>query len=318
MNICRNLLLALGLAALPLAAAKPSPLARSGNRIVGYVPSWRGDHSMIQYDKLTHINYAFLEVAADGSLAPLDPAPLKAVVDKAHAQGVKVLISVGGGLNSKVLGPVIVDPVTRKALIPKLLAFMDAHRLDGLDIDWEYPKNASDTAPYEDLMTSLAKALHPRGKLLTTATIGEPWAGDAISAKTLKALDFMNIMAYDVNGDQHSSFAAAHAQMTYWLNRGLPKSKAVLGVPFYGYPISGGRDVSYSFKELVAADPASAQKDTSSHQGGVAYNGIPTMRQKAQLARQIGSGVMIWELTFDAPGAHSLLQTIHETLLETR
>jgi len=306
--------LAMAAAPLPSNSAKAPDL--KGYKVIGYVPSWRGDLKSIQYDKLTHINYAFLEVGADASLNPLDLAQLRSVVDQAHAHGVKVLISVGGGSNSAVLGPVIVNATTRKTLIGNLEAFVAANQLDGADIDWEYPQKASDSQPYTELMTTLAKDLHAKGKLLTTATVGAAWAGDAISAEVLQALDFMNIMAYDVPGEQHSSYATAVTQLNYWLGRGLPKAKAVLGVPFYGYPSKGGRDTSASYRELVAANPAAAQSDTSDYQGGVSYNGIPTMRQKAQLAMQSGAGLMIWELTFDAPSSASLLSAIHETLTE--
>jgi chitodextrinase len=42
----------------------------------------------------------------------------------------------------------------------------------------------------------------------------------------------------------------------------------------------------------------------------ITYNGIPTIRNKTKLALQQGSGVMIWELSQDAPGANSLLAAI--------
>ena len=34
---------------------------------------------------------------------------------------------------------------------------------------------------------------------------------------------------------QHSSMEFTKSNVEYWLKRGLPASKTVLGVPFYGY-----------------------------------------------------------------------------------
>ena len=66
-------------------------------KVVGYFPSWQGSTDAVQYDKLTHINYAFLLPNADGTLKPLEGSQtLKALVQKAHAQNVKVGIAIGG------------------------------------------------------------------------------------------------------------------------------------------------------------------------------------------------------------------------------
>src|SRR5690606_15775345 len=90
----------------------------------------------------------------------------------------------------------------------------------------------------------------------------------------------------------------------YWLGRGLPASKAVLGVPFYARPSWN------SYRNLVAsgADPNS---DTYN---GDYYNGLTTIRQKTQLAADRASGIMIWELSQDTNDniAISLLNAIHD------
>src|SRR5690606_28190788 len=67
-------------------------------RIIAYTTAWSDlDPDSIRYDLLTHINYAFLIPASDGSLEPLDdPARLQTLVTNAHEAGVQVFISVGG------------------------------------------------------------------------------------------------------------------------------------------------------------------------------------------------------------------------------
>ncbi|HXA01742.1 MAG TPA: hypothetical protein VNW99_07130, partial [Cytophagaceae bacterium] len=62
-------------------------------KVIGYLPTWAGNLSDVQYTKLTHINYAFLIPNSDGSYqAPSDPTRLTNLVTQAHANGVKVII----------------------------------------------------------------------------------------------------------------------------------------------------------------------------------------------------------------------------------
>ena len=58
-------------------------------RVVGYAIAGI-DVGAIQFDKLTHINYAFLTPKTDGTFAPIgNPAELREIVEKAHKEGVK-------------------------------------------------------------------------------------------------------------------------------------------------------------------------------------------------------------------------------------
>src|SRR5581483_12158151 len=69
-------------------------------KVVGYMPSWSGSVSAIQYSKLTHINYAFLLPNANGSLQAIDnSSKLQSLVAYGHSNNVKVCISVGGWNN---------------------------------------------------------------------------------------------------------------------------------------------------------------------------------------------------------------------------
>jgi chitinase len=276
-------------------------------RVIGYLPSWTGDVNAVQYSKLTHINYAFLLPNADGSIQAIDnPAKLQSLVAKAHASNVKVLISVGGWLNGN---PAPFESIGGNAgytstFATNLVNFANQYGLDGIDIDWEHP-NANTANAYASLMQQLATELHSRGKLLTTAVAGGTWAGPGILPSVYGNLDFMNIMAYDDTPPNHSTYALASQSITYWQGRGLPKSKTVLGVPFYAQP-SGT-----TFADLLAqgADP---NADLFNNQG---YNGIPTIKSKTNLAFDQASGIMIWQLAGDAVGANSLLTAINQVVL---
>jgi hypothetical protein len=275
-------------------------------RVVGYMPSWAGDVNAIQYNKLTHINYAFALPTSTGGLQAVEnPGKLQSLVSLAHARGVKVLIAVGGWNNGDDSGfeSLAANSTYRNNFVNALINFVNQYGLDGVDIDWEYPDDGASANNYSTLMTQLATEMHNRGKLLTAAVVGIN--GSSILNSVFNVVDFLNLMAYDYNNFDHSTYSYAQQSLSYWKGRGLPASKAVIGVPFYGRPSWE------TFAQLVArgADPYA---DVFS---GVGYNGITTIKNKTNLAFDQGSGVMIWELSGDATGANSLLSAIHEVVL---
>ena len=164
---------------------------------------------------------------------------LRQIVSVGHAQGVKVLIAVGGwelgdggGVDTRFV-QLASNASTRTAFVNNMISFVNEYNLDGVDMEWEYPDNGSEPQNYELLMRELAQALHSRGKLLTAAVVAQGWAGNGILSGVFNDVDFLNLMAYDGgDGASHSPYSYAESSLNYWLGRGLPKSKAVLGVPF--------------------------------------------------------------------------------------
>ncbi|QIX60226.1 carbohydrate-binding protein [Hymenobacter sp. BT18] len=278
-------------------------------KVIGYLPSWTGDVNTVQYDKLTHINYAFLLPNADGSLRPIEnPSKLQSLVATAHARGVKVLISVGGWMNDG--NPTEFVSIGNNATYTRnfttnLINFANQYGLDGIDIDWEHPTSASANG-YAAVMQDLATQLHSRGKLLTTAVAGGTWAGPYILNSVLNNVDFLNIMAYDDAAPAHSTYALASQSISYWRGRGLAANKTVLGVPFYGQ--AGGE--TYASLLSRGADP---NADLFQNIG---YNGIPTIKSKTNLAFDQGGGIMIWQLGGDATGTYSLLTAINQVVVQ--
>jgi hypothetical protein len=275
-------------------------------KVVGYMPSWAGSVSAVQYSKLTHINYAFLLPNADGSLQAIDNASkLQSLVSTAHANGVKVQISVGGWNNGddSHFETLAGNATTRTNFVNALVSFVSQYGLDGVDIDWEYPDGGSSANNYLALMQQLATQMHNRGKLLTAAVVA--YGGSSILNGVFDVVDFLNIMAYDENDYQHSTYALAVQAVNYWRGRGLAAGKTVLGVPFYGHP------TWESYAALIArgADPYSDTFD------GVGYNGITTIKSKTNLAFDQGGGIMMWELSQDATGTYSLLSAIHDVVV---
>jgi GH18 family chitinase len=199
------------------------------------------------------------------------------------------------------------NPAARAAFVKNLVDLCD-EGVDGIDMDWEYP-NANSAANFALMMKELGTALKAKGKFLSAAVIAQgDWAGQHIRASVFESVDFLNIMSYDATHvEHHASYDLAVSSLDYWTRRGLPKHKAVLGLPFYGRSARGGSQY-VSYKDLVSQNPGAAQTDVSN---GLYYNGIPTIQKKTDLAYQKAGGVMIWELSQDASGANSLLSAIH-------
>ncbi len=292
--------------------------AREPFRIVGYATAWSGRTREIPFDRLTHIHYAFLlpHPRGDGSLLPIqNPDKLKALVAAAHEHGKKVLISVGGWNNGNDLGfeQLSASPETVAAFARNLTAFCDEYGLDGVDIDWEYPDPGESARNYAAMMRVLSEEMHRRGRLLTTAVVALGPIAEGIPEEVFAYVDYVGIMAYDGgDGPQHSPYSYAEAALDYWLGRGLPPEKAVLGIPFYGRP----RWLEY--RALVLLDPQAPQKDVVTVDGvDVYYNGIPTVQAKTRLALARAGGVMVWELSHDTPDDQtSLLNAIYRTVQE--
>jgi chitinase len=287
----------------PTPTAVPEPF-----RVVGYVTD-ATVVSTIQFDKLTHINYAFLIPNADGTFARMANLwKLDEIAATGDAHGVDVLISVGGWGWDAQFESMAADPAARALFVSGLVEFVAAHNLDGADIDWEYPDPGTSSENFLALMQELREAL-PADKLLTAAVVALGDTGGGVPVEAFALMDFVNLMAYDGSGPNHSSYEYAEAAIAYWQGRGLPAEKTVLGVPFYSRPDH------VAYRKLVEADPAAAELDEFEYFGGtVNYNGQPTMRRKTELALERAAGIMIWALDHDTQDDTSLLKTIYDTV----
>jgi GH18 family chitinase len=293
----------------PVATPLPTetPVPEKTFRIIGYAASWEGPINPAQLPYVTHLNYAFLLPNADGSVQEIaSPWILEDLVEKAHHQNVKVLISVGGWGPDKEFKQLAASSETRQRFVQAVVEFVRKYDLDGADVDWEYPEANTPSADHFTRLMQELRAQLPPGKLLTSA-VAVGGNADGVQAEVFEVVDFLNVMAYDGPGQNHSSYEFAVQALNYWQERGLPQNKTVLGVPFYSRPGEA------SYRALVAADPAAAQADETKHHGAATYyNGIPTMRKKTELARQLGAGIMIWTIASDTLDETSLLKAIHQ------
>lgn len=300
-------------------------------KVVAYYPSWvENGLSKLRFDTITHVNYAFAIPNSDGSLRPLEnPSLAKKIIKKAHQNGAKVLLAVGGwSYNGTPLESTFKSATATKAkrakFVKSIIAMMDKYGFDGIDMDWEHPRvDDGSSKQYEAVMVSLANKLHAKGKLLTSAVLSGTtpdgqiyYDAAAHTDKVLKAVDWINVMAYDGgDGARHSSYQFAVYCGKYWKNtRKMPAKKIVLGVPFYGRPSWS------SYEQLLQVDKNAYKKNIVTINGMTAYyNGMPLIKKKTKYAINNLGGVMIWEITQDTTiKKYSLLTAIKKGIAEKK
>ncbi|WP_445457621.1 glycosyl hydrolase family 18 protein [Flavobacterium sp. HNIBRBA15423] len=297
----------------------------SQKKVIGYIPNWidlNAFSNSIQYNKLTHINIAFENPDANGNLTFLTAN--NTIIQTAHANNVKVFVSIGGGAISE--GGAIRDNFfnqmsagNRASFVQKLTNYVIAHNFDGIDVDLEGPAINAD---YGSFIIDLATSLHANNKQITAA-LSQGYGGANVPSYTFAYFDWINIMAYDATGPwnpsnpgQHSPYSLAVDQFNYWTGRGLPSNKAIIGVPFYGYGFGSSANQGISYADIVNTYPGAENTDQVANT--IYYNGIPTIKQKTTFAIQNAGGVMIWQLAQDATGSKSLLSAINEVINGTQ
>ncbi len=306
----------------------PAPLTAASTaktRTVAYLPTYRGALAVLagqlDFSKLSYVDIAFASVDAGGNFSLTDTG-LCEFTNAAHAAGVKVCAAVGGAVTmdtSEGMGKytALMDPAARGAFIEEITSFLDESNLDCIDLDYESQNLGTD---YAGFVSALSTALKAQGKEVSTA-VGR-WFGNAQLTASLPHFDFVNVMAYDMcpfwegTPCDHSELAEVqNEEMAYWLAQGLPASKAVLGVPFYGYKWQGGTGQALTYAEIVAAYGAAAESDwIESGDVTVVHNSLATIKAKAALAQANYGVIMIWELMQDVPGPSSLLAGIDSAL----
>lgn len=278
-----------------------SAKAEKQYKCVGYLPNW--DYSAYQnidYEVLTHLNIAFCNPNTNGDLsAGLNDNTLKAIIQKAHDNGVMVLASLGGAGYSDNY-PALVAPGKRSDFCDKIVNYALKFGFDGIDLDVEGEAAASLWhGTYEAWVAELRERCNEKGLLLTTA-VGQ-WYADKITNKTFTYFDFVTIMEYDLKAHNYQS------RINYFLNtKGVPKEKLILGLPFYGY-----RNGTYSsYKDILKDNPDAWYTNNIN---GCTYHNMQDVADIARLSKNY-DGVMIWELSQDATGKYSLLKAIKDEL----
>lgn len=238
--------------------------------IVGYVFP-RGDvlkPGEIDARNLDRINYAFASTkdgrVVVGSSADAQNLATLASLKKENPS-LQILISIGGWSGSQDFSDIALTAQSRRIFVDSVMEFVRQNRLDGIDVDWEYPGQPGAGHRYraEDKQdfTLLLKDLRGRfdqeeqaggRRLYLTIAAGasDEYVANTEMAEVARTVDAVNLMAYDYNEGvstgrtthQAPLYTDPHAPVNESVDSsvlaferaGVPAAKLILGVPFYG------------------------------------------------------------------------------------
>ena len=203
------------------------------------------------YENIDIIVYAFANANAAGEIENISElnSRLPSRIAKAHSYGTYALLSLGM-LDNEHLGymsTIVASSELRATLITNIVNTINDLNLDGIDIDWEFPREGEEekfTLFMSELRTAV-KANNPHH--LVCAATGIDSYSRYDFANSAQYIDYISIMTYDM---QQGNYASHHAAMNYKIyhcykaisnaytyyvtNSGISPSKLILGIPFYG------------------------------------------------------------------------------------
>lgn len=316
----------------PPAPVVIAPPPDFGFKVVGYFPSYRDAAAVpdVKFRMTNVVNYAFATLNSSGALVVNNPATLAAVITKAKNNNAKIFLAINGAHAD--FTSMAATATGRNGFIKQTMGLVRSYKFDGVDMDWEFPRTSDGTdVTFTALMKELSDSCHRDAKYYLTAAItAGKYAGairDAIKTELFGYCDWFNIMAYDdfnttVLYKQHSDYTLAQVCLNYWVNtRGMPASKAVLGIPAYGRPSGISQTGTVLTYAQILSQGGSSQSDSAIVASSgypspytIYYNGQPTVKKKTMLAKQMGNGVMMWEKGQDSHDGTSLLKAACDTL----
>ena len=260
---------------------------------------------------------------------------------RAQYPHIRTLISVGGWTWSGRFSDVALTEQSRSIFASSCVDFIRQYNFDGVDIDWEYPVccglsgntyRPEDKQNYTLLMKELraqldvAAAEDGREYLLTIAApAGYDKLENLEMAELVAPLDWVNVMTYDLRGAWDLSLTAHHAQLfpspsdpvgnpqikekynvdwsiNAWLDAGIPSTKVVMGVPFYGRAWGGVPAVNNGLFQPGSLIPPGTWDDGTSGATGVNdYFEIEQLIESGQYTRH-------WDSDAKAPYLYSPTQ----------
>ncbi|PIA17378.1 glycoside hydrolase [Coemansia reversa NRRL 1564] len=248
-----------------LVGAASAATYKEGRVVLGYFPVQR-TVSDIPWQSLTHANIAFAHTSDSGDITFVGDVVNSTMSSEENAReliaagqknDVKMLVAVGGqGTFSEHLATALSSPESQSAFLSNAVNFVKDYNLDGIDIDWEYPKNVDDAqtllSALQGTRDALDKSFGKGKKLLTITLYNHPYLGPDVPTVDYKpyyeAVDYGLMMAYDYFGSW-ADYTAPNSPFVdvpfypgsfrnttdAWLAAGWPANKLVAGLAFYGH-----------------------------------------------------------------------------------
>ena len=301
----------------------------------GWHPYWASQSAYATYDygALTHIAFFSYETdTATGGYLTNRQWLTTPIIAYAHSQGVKVTLTVTNfGLenNDKILG----DTVKQQRMINTLISLLQSANGDGVNFDLESVRlsQRANLVAFMRRASTQIKAVLPNAEI-SMATPAVDWSGSWDFAQLAQICDYLIVMGYDYyySGSSTAGPVAPLAGENYnvtktvqtYLDAGVPSSKLLLGVPWFGFdwPVRSSARKSQATANASSRTYAVAEQMASSYgktfdaltkvpwfsyQSGtdwrqVWYDDTASLSAKYGLvnSRKLG-GIGIWALSYD-------------------
>lgn len=238
--------------------------------IIAYVGGFRGLISTDSIDvwRLSHINYAFVDIKDNRAWlhnGASDSVNLRNLSNlKQENPDLKILISIGGWKWSKNFSDAVLTDTSTHNFAASAADIVAKYNLDGVDIDWEYPGMKGDSNVYRpedkqgytnlfkqlrECLDSLNGRTHIKYFITTAAGASQHYIDHTEMDKVQIYTDYINVMTYDyadgsdsISGHHTNLYVSstdtsqysAHRSIQAFIATGVPSSKIVMGIAFYG------------------------------------------------------------------------------------
>ena len=216
-------------------------------KVFGYHPYWQGTKwQYYNFDLLSTIAYFSAEADENGNLIDLHGWPATDLINKAHENGVEVVLTVTLFSKTK-LETLLSSSENRNRLINNLRFEVERAGADGVNIDFEsFPESQKNNLVIfvKDLRAILRNSIPNAQVTLATPAVdwNNAWDFNALANES----DGLFVMGYDYHWKGSTltgpvapltggSYNVTNTINTYLSVTGNNTSKIILGNPYYGY-----------------------------------------------------------------------------------
>lgn len=232
-----------------------------------------GNPKNIDIRFLDAIIYAFVEIDSSGNLVVPAPSFLRSMVRLKEEKPELLVIAAIGGWAADGFSDAALTPTSRYNFARNVQKLINDYKLDGIDLDWEYPGSSAsgiksrpqDRENFTLLITALRDVLGPNTWISVAGTGDSTYINNSVEIdKIAPLITHFNLMSYDFTAGETGSSGQKHQANLYdsalslpgystdryvrnLINAGMPSEKILLGVPFYGRL---GATITKSYDEL--------------------------------------------------------------------
>ncbi|KAJ2448324.1 hypothetical protein EV183_005502 [Coemansia sp. RSA 2336] len=272
--------------------------------VFGYYSTWEKKATeAIGFSKYSHVIISFANPCKDGTFEVPD-FDVSDAVAKISKDKAKAMVSIGGWSYSANFSSIMKDETASSAFANNIVSYVEKYKLDGVDLDWEYPGNdngqegngvdkAHDTPNYLTFLQKLRKQLDAKfssRKLITMAVGMQTFYVDGEPLQDMsefaKVVDYANLMLYDAYGSWSKTSGpnaplegkgvTFESGIKTWADAKWPTSQLIAGFAFYGHSVKLSKqpkDISTSQYWPISKEVPQGDSQDQPAEGG-SYTGL--------------------------------------------